>query len=167
MIDLRTTQTDAPPGLEQGLYLENHRVLLPWYTPHRTTRMLLGFEDARPDKDTLTWNGMICLSGLDCSISGRFVLDQAHDAAKPCLRLIEFRVKAEPGEVTEGLYGRIKAHLGEQLGVPTLVYDGSQGYLPAFTEWDGKEVIKCWWERARRGAWAKFGASLSPRNTSS
>lgn len=144
MSELRTSQTDGPPGLEKGLYIENLRILLPWYTPHRAARMLLGLEDGRPDKDTLTWSGITCLGGLECGIGGKFVLDEGHDPSKPCLRLIEFRVKAAPEEPVERLYGRIKSHLSRQLGEPTLEYDGSEGHLKAFAEWDGDEVMVMW-----------------------
>ncbi|MER3553876.1 MAG: hypothetical protein C4331_05875 [Meiothermus sp.] len=138
MEELRTTLTDAPPGLERGLYLENHRLLLPWYTPHRAARMLLGLEDGRPDKDTLTWNEMACLGGLECSIAGKFVVDETVDPEKHCLRLVEF---PGPDEPTEAVYARVKAHLVGRLGETTLEYDGSESRLKAFAEWDGDEVM--------------------------
>ncbi|MCL6526696.1 MAG: hypothetical protein K6T57_07390 [Thermaceae bacterium] len=144
MAEPRNPPADGPPGLEQGLYLEQHHILLPWYTSHRAARMLLGLEDARPDKDTLTWNGMRCLGGLSCAISGRFVCDETHDAPKPSLRLIEFALQRVPGEALEELYGRVKAHLSQQLGPPTLEYDGNEGHLRAFAEWDGEEVMVMW-----------------------
>lgn len=144
MENTKITQPDVLPSLDQGLYLENIRELLPWYITHRAARMLLGLEDARPDKDTLSWNGVRCLDGLDCAITGKFILDEAHDPTKQCLRLIEFRVKPAPEELVERLYGRIKSHLGRQLGEPTLEYDGSEGHLRAFAEWDGDQLMVMW-----------------------
>ena len=54
MENTKITQPDVLPSLDQGLYLENIRELLPWYITHRAARMILGLEDARPDKDTLS-----------------------------------------------------------------------------------------------------------------
>lgn len=144
MDELKETPNNEAPDLAQGLYLENLGVTLEWYTSHRQARVLLGLEDWRPDKDTLSWKQVQCLGGLSCSIAAKFILDPAHDPEKRCLRLVEFRVHPAQDEPLERLYNRIRSHLKRRMGEPTLDYEGEEGYLRSFVEWDSEQVMLMW-----------------------
>jgi len=142
MNDNENSRSQDLPSLSQGLYLEHLGTMLEWYTSHRSARVLLSLEDHR-DKDTLRWNKVECLGGLSCAIDCKFILDEAF-GEKRCLRLIEFRVQPVEEEATERLYKRIKSHLRRQLGEPALEYDGEEGNLRSFVEWDSEEVMVMW-----------------------
>lgn len=136
------SQAEKWQQLGQGLYLEHLDLTLEWRTTHRQARSKLGFEDRRPSADTLVWNRVECLGGLQCDQYAKFIPDDGPTPEQRTLRLIEFTVHAE--QPVEHLYEAVKAHLVRLLGAPTLEYDGHDGNLRSFVEWDSEKVMVLW-----------------------
>jgi len=139
---MTSLQRDKWQQLSQGLYLEHLDVMLDWRITHRQARSKLGFEDRRPSADTLVWNRVECLGGLHCTVYNKFISEIDSTQDQRTLRLIEFTVHAE--QPVEHLYEGVKAHLVNLLGEPTLEYDGNDGNLRSFVEWDSEKVMLLW-----------------------
>lgn len=130
--------------LSEGICLENLGKLLPWNIGHRDARALLGLETMRPDKITLAWDNQVCLDGLPCQIAGKFILEEAFIPEKRALRLIEFRPQKADGVGLDEFYANVRGHLAHHFGQPSLDYDGSEGSLRSFSEWDTEDVMVMW-----------------------
>ncbi len=157
------SQEERWQQLSQGLYLEHLDLMLEWHITHRQARTKLGFEDRRPSADTLVWNRVQCLGGLYCDLYAKFIPGEGSASDSRTLRLIEFTVHAE--QPVEHLYEAVKAHLVRLLGEPTLEYDGNDGNLRSFVEWDSDQVMLLWkiLGGARQGCVGELWSKPLPR----
>lgn len=132
--------------LAGGLLIESPGITLPWYADTRSVRGLLGLEDHRLDKETHVWKGLTCLNGLESDLYLRFIREESGDGptGPRQLRFIEFRTAHTAGGSVEQRYRRGKAHLKSLFGEPGLEYDGQEGALRSFCEWETDEVLVVW-----------------------
>lgn len=138
--------------LAGGLLIENQGLTLPWYADTSTARGLLGLEDHQLDKETHVWKGLACLNGLESDLSFesdlslKFIREESSEgqAGPRQLRFIEFRTAHTEALPVEQRYRRVKAHLKSLFGEPGLEYDGQEGALRSFCEWETDEVLVVW-----------------------
>ncbi len=139
-VSVTDSQAQRWKDLGQGLY-QHLDVMLEWRITHRQARGKPGFEDRHPSADTLVWERVQCLGGLSCTLYARFL--PSDDAPQErTLRLLEFRVHST--QPTEHLFAGIKTHLERLLGAPSLEYDGTEGQLRSFAEWESERILLLW-----------------------
>jgi hypothetical protein len=127
---------DQPYRLDQGIYIENANVLLPWLCVSSTVRMYLGLENYRTDKRTLVWEGHRILGGIPVGLHCKFVRLEHEEETEPRrLRYAQFFPDLKQlGEDAQQVFALIRQHLSRQLGTPSISSDG--GVLYPFAEWE-------------------------------
>ncbi len=123
--------------------IEDRQLVLPWRCATGKARTVLGLEDQRSSKHTLVWRGLECLGGLKCDLQCTF-LPKEQDSLVMELRLVEFVVPGNDNDPADTVYSRVKTHLVEYLGKASLEYEGEEGNLRSFSEWESEEVLVVW-----------------------
>lgn len=134
--------------LSQGLLLEDLGQNLPWGCSTGTARLLLGPEHRRPDRETMVWNPVRCLDGLECHLTGKFLREE-HDERRR-LRMVEF-VPYEKLKAAAPKYLLVRQHLVGLLGEPTFEQQPEDGVLGALSRWDAEAYLVLWKVVPRQG----------------
>ena len=129
----------APFRLDEGLYLENTKVLLPWRTPWKALKKIgrPGVYD-RPRArgySEIVWRNRTCLGGLKCTVEAEiFYVDAKGPNGDKTLRNLDI-ILSEPRDARDQFRAAEK-HLRRVLGKPTVKKMVSDGYNKyPYSEW--------------------------------
>ncbi|RIH83540.1 hypothetical protein Mterra_02257 [Calidithermus terrae] len=135
--------------LGQGLLLEDLGQNLPWGCSTGTARLLLGPEHQRPDRETMVWNPVRCLDGLECHLTGKFLRDEPDERRR--LRMVEFVPYEKLKAAVVPKYLLVRQHLVGLLGEPTLEQEPGDSVVGTFSRWDTEAYLVLWKVVSKRG----------------